>query len=97
MLSVRPRSVLLLAALIFTIGVSAWAQVSRGTITGIVTDPSGAVVPGVAVTIANTATGVKNNAVTNASGIYTVPLLPAGTYNVIAEKTGFRRYLHSNI
>ncbi|HEX5484080.1 MAG TPA: TonB-dependent receptor, partial [Terriglobia bacterium] len=46
---------------------------------------------------ANTATGVKNNAVTNASGIYTVPLLPAGTYNVIAEKTGFRRYLHSNI
>lgn len=97
MLSVRSRVVLVLTALIFTVGISAWAQVSRGTLTGIVTDPSGAVVPGVAITAVNTATGVKNNAVTNSSGAYTVPLLPAGTYNVIAEKTGFRRYLHSNI
>src|SRR5438093_9527441 len=75
----------------------AWAQVSRGTITGIVTDPSGAVVPDVAITVTNTATGVTNNVTTNSSGGNTVPLLPAGPYSVTAEKGGFRRYLRPNI
>src|ERR1039457_6128011 len=52
-----------------------WAQVSRGSITGIVTDPTGAVVPGVAITITNVETGVTNKVKTNESGMYTVPLL----------------------
>src|SRR5579875_3125171 len=72
-------------------------QVSRGTITGIVTDPSGAVVPGVEITVTNVATGVTNHVTTNSSGSYAVPLLPTGTYNVTAEKTGFRKYVHSNV
>ena len=74
-----------------------WAQVSRGTITGIVTDPSGAVVPNVAITVTNTETGVSNQVTTNSSGVYSVPLLPVGTYRVTAERTGFKKYVRSGI
>jgi hypothetical protein len=73
------------------------AQVSRGTITGIVTDPTGAVVPGVAITIANIETGVTNKVKTNESGMYTVPLLEGANYRLSAEKTGFKRYEQTGI
>jgi len=76
---------------------AAMAQVNRGTITGIVTDQSGAVVPGVAITIANTNTGVTNNVTSNSSGAYTVPLLLPGTYSVTAEMTGFKKFIQTNI
>jgi Carboxypeptidase regulatory-like domain/TonB dependent receptor-like, beta-barrel len=76
---------------------SAGAQVSRGTITGIVTDPSGAAIPGVAITVIDTATGVTNKVITNRSGNYVVPFLPNGRYSVSAQKTGFKRYVRSNI
>jgi hypothetical protein len=69
-----------------------WAQVSRGTITGIVTDPTGAVVPSVAITITNVETGVTNKVKTNESGMYTVPLLEGANYRLSAEKAGFKRY-----
>src|ERR1035438_10311483 len=74
-----------------------WAQVSRGSITGIVTDPTGAVVPGVAVTITNVETGVTNKVKTNESGMYTVPLLEGANYRLSAEKTGFKRYEQTGI
>lgn len=76
---------------------AAWAQVSRGTITGIVTDPTGAVVPGVAITITNIATGVTNKVKTNESGMYTVPLLEEATYRLAAEMAGFKRYEQTGI
>src|ERR1019366_3880356 len=69
-----------------------WAQVSRGMITGIVTDPTGAAVPGVAITITSIGTGVANKVKTNESGMYTVPLLEEATYQLSAEKAGFKRY-----
>lgn len=65
------------------------AQTVTGTITGQVTDPSGAVVVGAAVTAENTATGVKTLAKTNGSGVYTIRFLPIGTYTVTVEATGF--------
>jgi hypothetical protein len=74
-----------------------WAQVSRGTITGIVIDPTGAVVPGVAITITNVETGVTNKGKTNESGMYTVPLLEGATYRLSAEKIGFKRYEQTGI
>ena len=73
------------------------AQVSRGMITGIVTDPTGAVVPGVAVTITNVETGVTNKVKTNESGMYTVPLLEGANYRLSAEKAGFKRYEQTGI
>lgn len=75
----------------------ALAQVNRGTITGIVTDPSGAVVPNVAITVINENTGVANNVTSNSEGVYSVPFLVTGTYKVTAEKTGFKKYIRSNI
>ena len=65
------------------------AQTVTGTITGQVTDPSGAVVVGAAVTAENIATGVKTLAKTNATGVYTIRFLPIGTYTVNIEATGF--------
>ncbi len=65
------------------------AQTVTGTITGQVTDPSGAMVVGAAVTAENIATGVKTLAKTNATGVYTIRFLPIGTYTVAIEATGF--------
>ncbi len=68
-----------------------------GTISGVVTDPSGAVIPGVSVTIVNTGTQARYSTTTNSSGFYSVPNLPSGHYNVIAEKKGFQRYESTNV
>src|ERR1051326_6316310 len=73
------------------------AQVSRGTITGIVTDASGAVVPDVAITVTNTGTGVANNVTSNSSGVYTVPLLEPATYRLTAEAKDFKKYQRTNV
>ena len=76
---------------------TALAQVDRGTITGIVTDSSGAVVPGVTVTVTNVGTDIATRVVTNATGTYSVPLLPAAVYRLTAEREGFKKYTQTNI
>jgi Carboxypeptidase regulatory-like domain len=60
-------------------------------ITGLVTDSSGAVVSGAKVTAENVATGVKTTSDTNEAGVYTIRLLPIGTYTVTVEAKGFAR------
>jgi hypothetical protein len=67
------------------------AQVITGTITGAVTDPSGSAVPNTKVTATAVATGVLTVAAANASGIYTIPFLPAGEYTVTVEVAGFKK------
>ncbi|MBI2686893.1 MAG: TonB-dependent receptor [Acidobacteria bacterium] len=61
-----------------------------GEITGEVRDTSGAIVPGVTVTITNTATNAVRSAASNDAGVYSFPSLPPGTYNLRAEKQGFK-------
>jgi hypothetical protein len=73
------------------------AQTIRGTITGTVTDSTGAAVPGITVTVTNTATGIGSSAQTNRDGTYTIPLLATGTYQAVVEQSGFKRYLRSGI
>src|SRR5882757_10940334 len=68
---------------------SALGQTVTGAITGVVTDPSGAVVVGASVTAENTATAVKTPTQTNGSGVYTIRFLPIGTYAVTIEAKGF--------
>jgi hypothetical protein len=58
-------------------------------ITGIVSDQSGAVIPGASVTVTNPATNLTRSVETSASGSYTVPFLAPGIYNVRAELEGF--------
>src|SRR5262252_1915804 len=69
---------------------SLFAQYSS-SIEGIVTDRSGAVVPGAAVHVTNLATGVVREAVTTDEGFYRVVNLGPGAYSVVIEHTGFRQ------
>jgi hypothetical protein len=61
-----------------------------GAITGTVTDPTGAVIPGAKVSATNVATGVSQSTVTSGGGTYTIPSLLVGTYKVTAEAGGFK-------
>jgi len=67
-----------------------WAQSTFGTITGTVTDPSGAGVAAARVTVTNEATSVQQQVVTNSAGQFNVPDVQPGTYDVRAEAPGFR-------
>src|ERR1700722_3727942 len=68
---------------------SASGQTVTGSIAGVVTDPSGAVVLGAKVVCENTATGVKTSVQTNSDGVYTLRFLPIGTYTVTIVAKGF--------
>jgi hypothetical protein len=70
--------------------VGIWAQAARGTITGTVSDASGAVIPGVEVTATNVGTGIARTAVTTDTGLYRVTNLAPGQYTVKASLTGFK-------
>jgi hypothetical protein len=68
---------------------AALGQTVTGSITGQVTDASGAVVVGASVTAENTATSVKTSAKTNGSGVYSIRFLPIGNYTLTTAATGF--------
>ncbi|MFN9433234.1 MAG: carboxypeptidase regulatory-like domain-containing protein [Acidobacteriota bacterium] len=65
------------------------AQMTRGTLTGTVTDPSGAVVPAVSVKAVNLLTNIVRETKTNDAGIYRIPALDPGSYTVEFQKDGF--------
>jgi hypothetical protein len=69
----------------------------NGTIEGTIVDASGAVLPGVTVSVTNTDTGTQRGVVTNENGLYRATLLPLGTYTVTAELQGFKKYEESGI
>jgi Carboxypeptidase regulatory-like domain/TonB dependent receptor len=71
---------------------SAIGQTVTGSITGQVSDPSGAAIVGAKVTAENVATGVKTEIETNGSGVYTVRFLPIGSYTITVDATGFVAY-----
>ena len=85
----RPRFLLWVSVSILLCALSSFSQ-DRGSITGVITDPSGAAVPVATVTATNVATGTSQTTQTTSAGFYTVPELPAGIYRVRVEKTGFR-------
>ena len=67
-----------------------FGQGERATVTGTATDSSGAIIVGAQVTIRNTTTNVLTKATTNSAGIYYLPSLPPGPYELRVEQTGFR-------
>ncbi len=73
------------------------AQVSTGTISGVVQDPSGAAIPGVMVTIRNVETGTARTLTTDAGGRYTAPDLTLGNYEVTAQISGFQTEVRGGI
>ncbi|MGO9640282.1 MAG: carboxypeptidase regulatory-like domain-containing protein [Candidatus Acidiferrales bacterium] len=68
-----------------------------GELKGTVTDPSGAVVPGVSVSIKNVQTGVVTPTTTNPAGLYDVPFLQPGQYTLTFSKQGFRDFVREGI
>lgn len=90
MLIMRFRSLaVFLSALILT-ATLAVAQQVNGTITGTVTDASGAALPGAAIRIQSKATNQSRDTVTDGAGNYTVPFLPAGEYSMNLQAKGFQ-------
>ena len=69
------------------------AQTTFATITGTVTDPTGAVIPNVTVTATNVATNVSTTVKSNEAGIYTIATLKEGTYKLAAKNTGFKELI----
>src|SRR2546422_1575884 len=84
-------------ALILFPSVAANAQVTGATLSGTVTDTSGAVIPGVMVSIKNRGTGVVRNVSSDEAGLYSAPNLLAGSYDVTASAAGFSTVTQSNI
>ena len=79
-----------LAALVIATPVTpALAQSATGSIEGSIVDQTGAAMPGVTVTIIQTATGVTRTAVSDDNGLFRIPLLPVGVYDVTADLSGF--------
>lgn len=73
------------------------AQVDTGTITGTVTDPSGAVIPGATVDLINQGTSLKLTTTTDSSGSYTFTPIKIGTYTVEASFHGFQQAIHKDV
>lgn len=73
------------------------AQGSGASLTGRVSDESGGALPGVTVTVTNAATGFTRSTVTATDGSYHFPLLPAGTYTVVADLSGFASVTTRNV
>ena len=84
----------LVVTLLCAVG-TASAQDPRGTLTGTVTDSSGAVLPGVTLVMKNNETGIAQQVVTDSDGRYQVFYVNPGTYSVTAELTGFKRFVNA--
>jgi hypothetical protein len=77
------------AVLLVMYATCAYAQFDSAQISGVIQDTTGAVLPGVDVTLKNTGTGNEQHAITNEAGVYSFPNVPVGTYNVTATLQGF--------
>src|SRR5437016_12326381 len=73
------------------------AQETRGSLSGIVTDSSGAVVPGATMQLTNVDTGVVLSTTSNEAGLYRFLFLKRGKYKVVASATGFKTFERSSI
>jgi Carboxypeptidase regulatory-like domain len=95
-MSFRARVSALLILLLFA-AASAFSQVSTATITGVVQDEAGAVVPGAQVVATQTQTNSIAQAVSDARGVFSLPALPVGPYAMNVTATGFETYQRTNI
>jgi Carboxypeptidase regulatory-like domain/TonB dependent receptor len=78
-------------------GLSAYAQTATGTFVGVITDQSGAVLPGATVTVTNKGTNRALTVITNESGAYVVPLLNPGEYEIAVTQPGFKKAIRSAV
>jgi hypothetical protein len=91
------RNIIFALFMAWVLAVALHAQLNRGSLTGTVTDPTGAVVPGVKITIQNTATNATYETESNAAGQYTMPNLPTGPYQLTFSAPGLKQFVRSGV
>src|SRR5438270_9898982 len=84
-------------ACFFLVCGAGFAQSDRGTITGTISDPAGAVVAGASLEARNNDTGTMYEAVSTGTGNYTLSQLPAGTYELAVTVPGFKKFIRQNV
>ncbi len=95
--SLQVKTMLCLLLLSLLVPALMLAQSDRGSITGTVTDPAGAMVPAAKVVATRADTGAVYETVTTNTGNYTLPSLPVGVYSVSVEAAGFTKYVQQGI
>jgi len=95
--AMRMLQIFLFSAIFTGLCAPACAQGGRGSISGVVADSTGAIVPGASVTAASIASGSRITATTNAAGLYSFVSLAPGLYEVTAGAKGFETVLQKNV
>ena len=93
----KTRVLFCLGSLLLAWAGAAYSQTTFASITGTVTDATGAVVPGATITATNVETNLKSTVHSNADGNYTIAQLKEGTYTVRAEATGFKSFVADQV
>src|SRR5438552_5113617 len=91
------RRILVVAAALLYLAMQAFGQSSNASISGTVADIGKALIPGVSITVTNTATGVVSTGLTNESGTYSISGLLPGSYKVTAELPGFQTQTFTDV
>ena len=91
------RNFLSVSILFLCAGSIAFSQAGRGSVSGLVTDPGGALIQGAKVVLLNPATGTTQHAVTTSAGLYTFISLNPGVYKVTVSESGFKSYAQEKI
>src|SRR2546430_16929676 len=92
----RPFRAAWLSVFLFS-GAAMYAQTGQGILTGSITDTTGAIISGVSVVVRNQNTGFTYTAVSTQEGIYRVPYLNVGSYEVTYEASGFKKLARKDI
>src|SRR5688572_751458 len=90
-------TILALLSICLCMSTIAFGQTVSGTLRGTVADSNGAAVPGATVVVRNTETGLERTVVTSDEGLYNMPFLPIGPYNVEVSRTDFSRTIRQNV
>lgn len=93
----RLRSLFIAYASVALFLIPAYSQTTFATITGTVTDSTGAVVPNVKISVTNRETNIKMETVSNEAGVYTIPQLKEGNYTLRAEAAGFKDFVAQDV
>ncbi len=91
------KTCILLLALLCVIATAVYSQTTSGSMSGTVSDPNGAVIPGAKVVATHEPTKRDYETVTTAAGLYVFPTLPAGPYTVTVTQPGFKKNVQTNI
>src|SRR5207244_307940 len=93
----RKFSIIVAGLLCLLFSVCVFAQTSNATLGGTVSDPTGALIPGVSIIATNVATGIVTTVLTNEAGAYQFASLQTGTYKVTAELNGFQTQTYNDV